>query len=128
MTTTRRGLAVGLFWLGFAAWAAMPASAQVDVRYTGPGLAVPTLSGPGPVGGVLAASGQRTSAPVSESVPTQVLASQVSGGVAGTAQAPVQGLAFTGADIVGLVTIGLAAITLVIVLNRRARPRSLAKQ
>ena len=146
MTTMRRCLAVGLLWLGFVAWAASPASAQlagqVDGRYAGPGLAVPTInaSGPaggvlgsaggvvgsGPAGGVLAASGQRTPAAVNEAVPTQVLASQVSGGVAGTTQAPVQGLAFTGADIATLVTFGIVAIMVGVVLNRRARPRSLA--
>jgi len=101
----------------------MPASAQVDVRYSGPALVVPAINAPDSVV-VLAEAGQRTAAPV----PTRVLASQASGGVAGSAQAPVQGLAFTGADIVTLVTAGLVAIMLGIVLNRRARPRSLADQ
>ena len=158
MTTMRRCLAVGLLWLGFVAWAASPASAQVagqaDGRYAGPGLAVPTINASGPAGGVLgasgpaggvlgsaggvvgsvpaggvlAASGQRTPVAVNEAVPTQVLASQVSGGVAGTTQAPVQGLAFTGADIATLVTFGIVAIMVGVVLNRRARPRSLADQ
>jgi len=113
-TTIRRSLVIGLIWLGFVAFTATPASAQVDVRYTGPGLSVPTINAPGPVG-VLSETGERT----------QVLASQV-GGVAGTAQAPVQGLAFTGADIVTLVTVGLVAIMLGAVLNRRSRPRSVA--
>ena len=132
--TTRRCLAAGVLWLGFIAGAASPASAQVDVRYTGPGVVVPTIGSPGgpgasavPAGGVLASSGQRT-LPVDESVPTRVLPSQVSGGVTGTAQAPVQGLAFTGADIVTLVTFGLVATMVGIVLNRRARPRPLADQ
>ena len=135
MRTTRRCVAACFLWVGFVAWAAMPASAQVDVRYTGPGVVVPTINTPGggigapggPAGGVLAESGQRTVAPVSEAIPTQVLPSQVSGAVAGTAQAPVQGLAFTGADIVALVTIGLLTLTLGVVLTRRSRPDSVPK-
>lgn len=116
---TRRCIATVLLFLGFVAWTAVPASAQVDVRYTGPGLAVPTITpSPGPVGAVLSETGQRPALEVR----------QLSGGVAGTAQAPVQGLAFTGADIVSLVTIGLSALMLGVVLNRRARPRSLANQ
>ena len=131
---TRRCLAPALLCLGFVGWAALPASAQVDVRYTGPGLAVPTIADPGgpvgggpvgggPVGAVLSESGQR---PVEEA--SQFVTTQLSGGVAGTAQAPVRGLAFTGADIVTLVTIGLSALMLGVVLTRRARPRPLAKQ
>ncbi|MDQ3641086.1 MAG: hypothetical protein M3450_06380 [Actinomycetota bacterium] len=132
MTTTRRCLAVGLLWLGVITWAASPASAQVDVRYAGPGLAVPTINAPGPAGGalaagpaggVLAASGQRAVVTVNESVPSQVLASQVGGGVAGTAQAPVD-LAFTGADVLMLMTIGLS-LTALGMIARRARPRVL---
>ena len=122
MKRTRRCLCTALLCLGFVAWAAMPASAQVDVRYTGPGVAVPTITPSGPVGAVLSETGQRPAAP------PQVVTAQLGGGVAGTAQAPVRGLAFTGADIVTLVTIGLSALMLGIVLNRRARPRSLAKQ
>lgn len=124
---TRRCLSTALLCLGFVAWAALPASAQVDVRYTGPGIAVPTITSPGgpgggdPGGGVLSASGQRPVAQVSQ-------AAQLGGGVAGTAQAPVRGLAFTGADVVTLVAIGLSALMLGLVLNRRARPRSVAKQ
>ena len=133
MKTTRRCISTALLCLGFVGWAAMPASAQVDVRYTGPGLTVPTITpsggpvGGGPVGAVLSETGQRPVAQVTPAAPPQFVA-QLSGGVAGTAQAPVQGLAFTGADIVTLVTIGLSALMLGIVLNRRARPRSLAKQ
>ena len=126
---TRRCLSSALLCLGFVAWTAMPASAQVDVRYTGPGIVVPTITPPGgPVGGVLSETGQRPVAQVTQVAPPQFVAAQLGGGVAGTAQAPVQGLAFTGADIVTLVTIGLSALMLGIVLNRRARPRSLAKQ
>lgn len=128
MTLTRRCLAAGLLWFGFAVWGAMPASAQADLRYTGSGAALPTINSfGGPAGGALAASGQREAAAVSESVPSQVVTSQVSG-VFETAQAPMQGLAFTGADIVTLSTIGLVALSLGIILNRRARPSSLAKQ
>lgn len=131
---TRRCLSAALLCLGFVAWTAMPASAQVDVRYTGPGIVVPTITPPGgpvgggPVGGVLSETGQRPVAQVTQVAPPQFVAAQLGGGVAGTAQAPVRGLAFTGADIVTLVTIGLSALMLGIVLNRRARPRSLAKQ
>lgn len=122
MKITRRCLATALLCLGYVAWAAMPASAQVDVRYTGPALVVPTITpASAPVGAVLAETGERPPAP------TQFVTAQLSGGVAGTSQAPVQGLAFTGADIVSLVTIGLSALMLGLVLNRRARPR-VAKQ
>ena len=132
MTTTRRCLAAGLMWLGFVALTAMPASAQVDVRYSGPGLAVPTINSPRPVV-VLSETGERTASPagpataVPTATPTQVLASQASGAVAGSTQAPVQGLAVTGADIVTMVTVGLAAILLGTVMHRRSRPRTLAK-
>ena len=131
---TRRCLGTALLCWGFVAWAAMPASAQVDVRYTGPGLAVPTITPSGgpvggpPVGGVLSETGQRPAVQVSQPAPTQFVAAQLSGGAAGNAQAPVRGLAFTGADIVTLVTIGFSALMLGIVLNRRARPRPLVKQ
>ena len=96
------------------ALAAPPASAQVETVYTG--LAPPS------VGAVLSNTGQRT---VTPAVSPQVLPLQVSSGaVAGTQQARVQGLAFTGADIVTLVAMGLSAIAIGVVLNRRARPRS----
>lgn len=124
---TWRCLSTALLCLGFVAWAAMPASAQVDVRYTGPGVVVPTITPPGgPVGGVLSESGRRPGPEVSQT-PTQFVTAQLGGGVAGAAQAPVRGLAFTGADIVTLVAIGLSAVMLGLVLNRRARPRSMAK-
>jgi hypothetical protein len=121
MKIIRRCLGVALLCLGFVAWAAMPASAQVDVRYTGPGVVVPTITPPsGPLGAVLSETGQRTE------TPPQFFTAQLSGGVAGTAQARTEGLAFTGADIVTLVAIGLSALMLGLVLNRRARPRSVA--
>src|SRR4051794_20953394 len=96
MTTTPRLLAAGFLMLGFALLAALPASAQVETLYTGG--SPPAISPPGVV---LATSGERTA-------PAQVLPSQTSGAVAATSQASVQGLAFTGADIAGLVTLGLS--------------------
>ena len=55
----------------------------------------------------------------------QVLPLQVSGGaVAGASRAPVQRLAFTGADVATLVLIGFAAVALGVVVTRRGRPRS----
>lgn len=132
MRTTRRMFAAGVLLLGFMALATLPASAQVDgrqvdARYVG--VAAPALGAAVPVGGVLSVSGQRTTAAANQAQAAQVLASQTSSGaVAATAQAPVQGLAFTGADIAGMVTIALSAIALGTILSRRARPRSLPKQ
>lgn len=111
--------------LGFVTLAGTPAGAQAasdgERRYvtlTAPAI---TSIGSGPVGGVLPASGQRSV----ETTPAQVLASQGSSAVVAAAQgqAPVQGLAFTGADILMLVTIGLSLTILGFVMARRARPR-----
>lgn len=117
---TRRLLAAGFLLLGFTLVAAGPASAQVETLYTGvtpPVINTPT--GPGSTPGlVLATTGERTA-------PAQVLASQTSGAVAATSQASVQGLAFTGADIAGLVTLGLSLTAVGLVLTRRARARTL---
>ena len=95
---------------------AAPALAQVEVLYTG--------VNPPVVGGVLAASGQRATVTPPAAVQGQVLSLQVSGGVAGTQQARVEGLAFTGADIATMVVIGSSAVAVGAVLTRRARPRS----
>jgi hypothetical protein len=116
--TIRRSLAAGFLMLGFALVAAGPASAQVETLYTGvtpPVINTPTGS---PPGAVLATSGERTA-------PAQVLASQTSGAVAATSQGSVQGLAFTGADIAGLVTLGFSLLAVGLVLTRRARARAL---
>jgi hypothetical protein len=98
-----------------------PAWAQVERVYTG--VTPPVL------GGVLAETGQRPAAAVATPAPAaaQVLPLQVGGAVAAAQQAPVQGLAFTGADIASLVGIALAAIVLGTVLAHRARPSSAAK-
>ena len=116
MTTTRRLLAAGFLLLGFALLAAMPASAQVETLYTG--VTPPAINTPNSPGAVLATTGERTA-------PAQVLASQTSGAVAATSQGSVQGLAFTGADIAGLVTLGFSLTAVGLVLTRRARARAL---
>lgn len=137
MKWTKKVLAVGGLALGFVMLATMPASAQVETLYTGGGARPPAIAAPGgggpgaasaagPVGAVLSTSGGAPAGAVlatggGRAVPTQVLASQTSGAVAATSQAPVQRLAFTGADIVTLVTIGLSLAALGVVLTRRAR-------
>jgi hypothetical protein len=84
--------------------------AQVERVYTG-------LTPPA-IGNVLSNTGERSASGV-------VLPLQVSSGVVpATPQASVQGLAFTGADIVSLVVIALVAMTAGIVLTRRGRPRT----
>ena len=115
----RRGVFASAVCLGSLLVAASPVVAQVERVYTG--VAPPTLGGTllstGEIGGVLAITGERVTPSV---VPLQV----AGGSVAAAQQAPVGGLAFTGADITGMVLIGLSAVTLGAVLTRRARPRS----
>ena len=116
--SVRRAMFASAVCLGSVMVAASPVLAQVERVYTG--VAPPTLGGTllstGEIGGVLASSGERTT--------LAVLPLQVAGGsVAAAQQAPVEGLAFTGADITGMVLIGLSAVTLGAVLTRRSRPR-----
>lgn len=104
----RRAVAVSAICVGFLTVAASPVLAQVERVYTG-------VTPP-----VLVTTGERTTPPV----PAQPLPLQVSSGaVAATQQAPVEGLAFTGADIATLVLVALSAITIGAVLTR-ARSRS----
>lgn len=112
MQTTRRLLAAAALLLGLMTLASLPASAQVETLYTG--VTPPAISaGVNDGGGVLANSGERA-------LPTQVAAVPA---VAATAGAR-QGLAFTGADIVGLVTLGLSLTVAGAILTRRARART----
>ena len=104
----------------------------------GPGGVVPGPGGVVPTGGsVLPATGEVLSTTGNSSPSGNVLSStgqgvgqpaalplQVSSGVRATSQARVQGLAFTGADIAGLMVIGLVAMAIGVVLTRRARPRT----
>ncbi len=117
----RRWLAVGVLAVAFMGAVASPASAQVQVdgRYMTP----VTSTGTGEIGAVLATGGQRAGA-APQAVPTQVLAAQGSTGSVGAA-AQIRGLAFTGADILTLVAIGISLTLVGAVLARRARPRSL---
>ncbi len=126
MSLFRRSALVAAFCMGVLTLVSAPAWAQVERVYTG--VTPPAL------GGVLAESGQGATlaAPAVAAAPgqaasTQALPLQVAGAVAATQQAPVQGLAFTGADIAGMVVIGLAAIAVGTVLARRARPRPVAE-
>lgn len=113
----RRGalaLAIGSLLLALAT---APAAAQVETLYTG---VTPPV-----VGAVLANSGERATIVPTGAVQGQVLSLQVrSGGVAGSQQARVEGLAFTGADIATMVLIGMSAMAVGVVLTRRARPRT----
>lgn len=115
----RRSALAAIACLGMLTFVSAPAWAQVERVYTG--VTPPVL------GGVLAETGQRPAAVATPAPATaQVLPLQVGGAVAAAQQAPVQGLAFTGADIASLVGIALAAIVLGTVLARRARPSSAA--
>lgn len=121
MRSVRRAVLAAVACLGMLTFVSAPAWAQVERVYTG---VVPPV-----LGGVLADTGQRPAA-VATPAPTatQILPLQTSGAVAATTQqAPVQALAFTGADIVSLVGVALAAIVLGTVLAHRARPRTTAK-
>ena len=109
-------MAAGALLFGLVTLAALPASAQVETLYTG--VIPPVIAAGPPLGGVLATSGDRV-------VPTQVAAAQTAGAVAATAGVREQGLAFTGADIVGLVTFGLSLVAVGVVLTRRGRTRTL---
>ena len=124
-TVRKFGIAIAMC-LGFVALSASPASAQVYVQgasqpagnvlsSTGarlaPGGVLPSIGEQQAVGGV---SSQTGAAPF-----------QVSGATAtATPRASAQGLAFTGADIATLLTVALAAMTLGVILTRRARPRA----
>ena len=113
--------------IGFVGVAASPASAQVYVEGASQGAgAVLSSTGARPAsGGVLPNTGQQAVGGVLSQ--TGALPFQVSGSgstATATPQASVQGLAFTGADIASLVTVALAAMTLGVVLTRRARPRA----
>ena len=138
--SVRRSVLVTALCLGFITLAGSPATAQVGrgeelyVQGVTPVIAGDVLAGSGQrlAGDVLVGSGQRLAGDVLagsgqrpvQSLPTQVLPLQARGAVAGTSQAQVQGLAFTGADIATLVMIALSAMTLGVVLTRRSRPRS----
>jgi hypothetical protein len=115
----RRGVFATAVCLGSLMVAASPVLAQAERVYTG--VTPPTLGGTllstGEIDRVLAVQSERATASV---VPLQV----AGGSVAAAQQAPVGGLAFTGADITGMVLIGVSAVTLGVVLTRRARPRS----
>lgn len=101
----RRSVVAGVMCVGFLFLVASSASAQV---YTGTTPPVVVLSN----------TGERSAqAPV---LPFQVSSS--AGSV--TPQANVSGLAFTGTDIMGLVTVALVALGLGTVLTRRARPQA----
>jgi hypothetical protein len=120
MKVFRRSTLAVLACVGLMTVASAPAWAQVERVYTG--VTPPVL------GGVLGESGERPAVSVTPAqTPTQqVLPLQVSGAAGATQQAPVQGLAFTGADVASLVVIALFAITVGTVLARRARPRNVA--
>jgi hypothetical protein len=110
MRTTRRLLGAAALLLGLMTVASLPAYAQVETLYAG--VTPPAISAGQAPGAVLANSGERA-------LPTQVAPIP---SVAATAGAR-QGLAFTGADIVGLVTLGLSFTLVGAVLTRRARAR-----
>jgi len=114
MKTTRRLLAAGALLLGLMTLAALPASAQVETLYTG--VTPPAISAGRPDGGVLASSGERA-------LPTQVAPIPAVSATAGARQ----GLAFTGADIMGLVTLGLSLTVVGAVVTRRARARTVSE-
>lgn len=104
----RRAVAVTAICVGFLSLAASPVFAQVERVYvdvTPPALVTTTdLTTPG--------------------LPTRPLPLQVSSGaVTASQQAPVEGLAFTGADIATMVLVGMAAVAIGVVLTR-TRPRS----
>jgi hypothetical protein len=105
----RRFAIAGMLCLGFVALVAAPALAQTERVYTG-------VTPP-----VVAAVSSNT---VQLPAPAAVLPFQVSGSATSAAapQAAVRGLAFTGADIAGLVTIALIVLSVGIVLTRQARP------
>ncbi len=120
-----RGVIATAICLGFLTFVASPAPAQTERVYTGvtppaitPPSITPTAITPPAVGAVLSTSGERT--PTAQVLPLQVSG----GGVAAARQAPVRGLAFTGADIASMVVLALGAIALGAVLTRRGRPRS----
>lgn len=102
-----RSAVAAVLCLGFVGLVASPASGQTDGVYTG--VAPPVV--------VLSNAGERPA-------PAPALPFQVANAGAPTPQAAVQGLAFTGADIVGLVTVALVALALGAALTRRARPRT----
>lgn len=116
----RRSMLAVMACIGMMTLVSAPAWAQVERVYTG--VTPPVL------GGVLGESGQRPAvAPTPAQAPgQQVLPLQVSSPALATQQAPVQGLAFTGADVASLVVIALGAIIIGTVLARRARPRNVA--
>lgn len=104
----RRYVVASVICLGFLPFLASPASAQTDRVYTG--VTPPVV--------VLSETGARPAQ--APALPFQVSSS--AGSV--TPQASVGGLAFTGADIMGLVTIALVALGLGAALTRQARPRT----
>lgn len=118
----RRLATAVMLGLGFVALVGSTASAQTaQTERTYTGVAPPV------VGQVLSNTGERSTPPPAVQpggvLPAQgaVLPFQVSAGPPAP-RAAAQGLAFTGADIAGLVTIALVALTAGIVLTRRARP------
>jgi hypothetical protein len=120
MRTTGRWLAAAVLCFGVVVVGGLPAwgqvdNRQVDSRYAG--VTSPVI----PVGGVLTSTGQRTG--TGQAVATEVLSSQA-GQTTQAGRAPVQGLALTGADVMGLVAVGISLTTVGIIIAHRARPRS----
>ena len=101
--------------LAFLTLVSAPASAQ-ETRYVG-------VNAP-PAGRVLATTGERATVVPPGAVQGQGLSLQVSGGGVAATQQARGGLAFTGADIVTMVLMGLSAMAVGVVLTRRARPRT----
>ncbi len=115
----RRGAVAAAVSVVFVTLAASPALSQVEALYTG--------VRPPVVGNVLGTSGGTTPAGAVAALQGQVLPLQVSsGGVGAVQQARVEGLAFTGADIVTMVAIAFCAMAVGVVLTRRARPNAVS--
>jgi hypothetical protein len=118
MNIFRRSMLAVIAGIGLVTLASAPAWAQVERVYTG--VTPPVL------GGVLGQSGAAVPVTPAPASAQPVLPLQVSGAALATQQAPVQRLAFTGADVASLVAIALFAIAAGTVLARRARPRNVA--
>jgi hypothetical protein len=116
MTATRRVFVV-LFTVsvGLLLGAATPASAQTDVERTYVGVTPPAI-------GQIAVTPPGQGPVVVNATPAPILPFQVSSSPpAAVPEARVSGLAFTGADILGLTLFGLLALIVGVALTRRAR-------
>lgn len=118
MGSIRRGVAFSALCMVFLGLTS-PAWAQAQVERVYTGVAPPVVRQVGAGSGVF-----RASSVSAQPLPLQVSSGAVGATFAATAQAREEGLAFTGADVASLVLMGLGAITVGMVLTRRARPHS----